>query len=234
MIMMQNALNPIKTTLTLPQLQERIDHCTICRDHPLNGKPLELEPNPVCISSSTAKIAICGQAPGIRVHNTGIPFNDPSGTRLREWLNVSRKEFYDPASFAIIPMGFCFPGYDKHGGDLPPRKECRLTWHDPLFALMPQLELIIAIGSHAQTYHLKRNPVYQDYLLAQSKPLNMTETVMNWRRYLESNQSEGPAVLPLPHPSWRNSGWLKRNPWFESELLPVLRQKIRTYLTTGK
>lgn len=218
-------------TKTLPQLQTQINNCTICRDQPLNGIPMAYEPNPVCISSSTAKIAICGQAPGIRVHNSGIPFNDPSGMRLREWLAVSTQEFYDPDRFAIIPMGFCFPGYDKHGSDLPPRRECRLTWHDQLFDLMPQLELIIAIGSYAQNYHLRRNPVYSDYLQQQPKPLSMTTTVQNWRRYMESNQNIGPAVLPLPHPSWRNSGWLKRNPWFENELLPVLRQKIRPLIT---
>ncbi|WP_439272427.1 uracil-DNA glycosylase family protein [Pseudochrobactrum sp. HB0163] len=224
-----------KATLSaLQQLQSRIDQCRICRDLPLNGKPLPFEPNPVCISSATAKIAICGQAPGIRVHKTGIPFNDPSGARLREWLDVTSEQFYDPSLFAIIPMGFCFPGYDKHGGDLPPRRECRLTWHDNLFALMPQIELIIAIGSHAQTYHLKRNPIYRQYLQTQCKPLNMTETVMNWRRYLESNQNAGPAILPLPHPSWRNSGWLKRTPWFETELLPALRQKVHALLLKEK
>ncbi len=219
-----------KMSADLLELQQQIDKCTICRDRPLNGKKLDHEPNPVCISSATARIAICGQAPGIRVHKTGIPFNDPSGTRLRQWLDVTSEEFYDTERFAIIPMGFCFPGYDKHGGDLPPRRECRLTWHDRLFELMPQIELIIAIGSHAQTYHLNRNPTYRNYLQGQKKPFNMTETVMNWRRYIGSNQNEGPAVLPLPHPSWRNSGWLNRNPWFENELLPVLRQKIRHLL----
>lgn len=216
---------------TLQQLQKQIDRCTICRDEPANGISLVLPPRPVCISSASARIAICGQAPGIRVHNSGIPFNDPSGTRLRQWLNVSSEEFYNKDNFAIIPMGFCFPGYDKHGGDLPPRRECRLTWHDRLFSLMPQIELIIAIGSHAQNYHLKRNATYQQYLQAQPKPQNMTQTVQNWRRFIESNQNDGPAVLPLPHPSWRNSGWLKRNPWFETELLPVLRQKTRNLLT---
>lgn len=215
----------------LQTLQHQINDCRICRDQPLGPRPLDHEPRPVCISSPTARIAICGQAPGIRVHNTGIPFNDPSGVRLRQWLDVTPEEFYDAERFAIIPMGFCFPGYDKHGGDLPPRRECRLTWHDRLFDLMPQIELIIAIGSHAQAYHLTRNPSSLEYLQAQQKPLNMTETVKNWRRFIESNQNDGPAVLPLPHPSWRNSGWLKRNPWFESELLPVLRQKIRPLLS---
>ncbi|WOC17214.1 uracil-DNA glycosylase family protein [Pseudochrobactrum sp. MP213Fo] len=220
--------------LILAQLQQQINVCTLCRDHPLSGKPLDHEPLPVCISSATARIAICGQAPGIRVHKSGIPFNDPSGTRLRQWLDVSCESFYDPDQFAIIPMGFCFPGYDKHGGDLPPRRECRLTWHDRLFSLMPQLELIIAIGSYAQNYHLRRNPVYNEYLQQQAKPLSMTATVQNWRRYSESNQNLGAAVLPLPHPSWRNSGWLKRNPWFETELLPALRQKIHNLLPKGK
>lgn len=218
----------------LAELQQQINSCTICRDHPLNGNPLDHEPHPVCISSTTAKIAICGQAPGIRVHNTGIPFNDPSGTRLREWLDVTSEEFYDSNHFALIPMGFCFPGYDKHGSDLPPRRECRITWHDQVFSLMPQLQFIIAIGSHAQNYHLRRNPTYRDYLQAQPKPVNTTTTVKNWRRYIESNQNTGPEILPLPHPSWRNSGWLKRNLWLEKELLPVLRQKTHQFMAPRK
>ncbi|OYR18979.1 uracil DNA glycosylase superfamily protein [Brucella thiophenivorans] len=181
------------------------------------------EPNPVCIISDTARIAICGQAPGIRVHNTSLPFNDPSGDRLRQWLGTTREEFYDPSLFAIVPMGFCFPGYDKHGGDLPPRRECRLTWHDRVFASMPQLEFILVVGQYSLAYHLP-----------EWRKTSLTETVQNWRSFIETPNAAGRIVLPLPHPSWRNSGWLKRNPWFDAEVVPVLHQKIRRLINPGK
>ena len=176
--------------------------------------PLPDEPNPVCVLSSTARIVICGQAPGIRVHNTGLPFNDPSGVRLRDWLGVDRETFYDPDKFAIVPMGFCFPGYDAHGSDLPPRRECRETWHDRVFRSMPQIELVLTIGQYAQAYHL-----------ASGRRASVTETVLNWRDYFEP--ASGPSILPLPHPSWRNSSWLKKNPWFAQDVLPLLREKVR-------
>jgi uracil-DNA glycosylase len=204
--------------LSLAALSAEIKTCRICRDAPRYGLPLANEPNPVCVVSSTARIVICGQAPGIRVHNTGLPFNDPSGDRLRDWLGVGRDTFYDPNKFAIVPMGFCFPGYDAHGGDLPPRRECRETWHDRVFQSMPQLELILTIGQYAQAYHLGRR-----------RKGSMTDTVLNWREYFEARV--GPSILPLPHPSWRNNVWLTKNPWFAENVLPVLRQKVRNLIS---
>lgn len=201
------------------RLGQSIKACRICRDMPLFPPPLPHEPNPVCILSQTARIAICGQAPGIRVHNTSIPFNDPSGDRLRQWLGTTREEFYDPSHFAIVPMGFCFPGYDRHGGDLPPRRECRQTWHDRVFAAMPQLEFILVIGQYALAYHLP-----------QQRRQNLTETVKDWQHFMKTPNAMDRIVLPLPHPSWRNSGWLKRNPWFEAQLVPALQAKIRDLL----
>ncbi|WP_420959988.1 uracil-DNA glycosylase family protein [Brucella sp. IR073] len=205
------------------RLRDEISQCRVCFDAPRHGKPLPHEPRPVCVMSRTARIAICGQAPGIRVHNTGVPFNDPSGDRLRQWLGVTREEFYDPARFAVIPMGFCFPGYDANGGDLPPRRECREIWHDRVFAGMPQLKLIIAIGQYAQAYHMP------DRLQK-----SLTQTVENWRAFIETPDEAGRIVLPLPHPSWRNSGWLKRNPWFDRELVPELQRLIRELPDNGK
>lgn len=195
-------------------LSSEIKACRICRDAPRYGVPLPDEPNPVCVLSATARIVICGQAPGIRVHNTGLPFNDPSGVRLRDWLGVDRETFYDPDKFAIVPMGFCFPGYDAHGSDLPPRRECRETWHDHVFRSMPQVELVLTIGQYAQAYHL-----------GSRRGASMTETVLNWRDYFEPES--GPSILPLPHPSWRNSSWLKKNLWFAQDVLPLLQEKVR-------
>lgn len=136
---------------------------------------------------------------------------------MREWLGVEPEIFYNRDKFAIVPMGFCFPGYDAHGGDLPPRRECRETWHDQLFAAMPQIELILTIGQYAQAYHLGAR-----------RKSGMTETVRNWREYF--NDQSGPAILPLPHPSWRNSGWLKKNPWFAQDVLPLLRQTVENLI----
>ncbi len=166
--------------------------------------------------SSTARLCICGQAPGTRVHQSGRPFTDPSGDRLRNWMDIDEEVFYDPARLAIIPMGFCFPGLDSKGGDLPPRKECRSLWHDDLFAQMGQLELVIVIGQYAQAYHL-----------GPARKKSLTETVAAWTIYFEAAPKPGkPKVIPLPHPSWRNNAWLKKNPWFDSELLPVLRKEV--------
>ena len=142
-----------------------------------------------------------------------MPFTDRSGDRLRDWLGVDAATFYDPARFAILPMGFCFPGLDAKGGDLPPRRECAPAWRVPLMALMPQIDLVLTIGLYAQAWHLggRRKP-------------SLTDTVQSWRTLWDSGAQ--PRVLPLPHPSWRNSGWLKRNPWFEQELLPFLKAEI--------
>ncbi|CAN7309410.1 uracil-DNA glycosylase family protein [Rhizobium rhizogenes] len=200
----------------LQALRDAIALCRICRDAPMRGEADRLphEPRPVAVLSATARILIAGQAPGLRVHESGLPFNDASGDRLRQWLGVDRDSFYNPDHFAIVPMGFCFPGYDAAGSDLPPRKECAPLWRQKALNAMPQIELVLAIGQYAQAWHL-----------GATRMASMTETVSEWRRYLLTNRS--PAVLPLPHPSWRNSGWLKRNPWFEAELLPVLQERVR-------
>jgi uracil-DNA glycosylase len=201
--------------LDIKKLSAEISACRICRDTPARGADDRLphEPNPVAVLSSTARILIAGQAPGIRVHDSGIPFNDPSGDRLRQWLGVDREAFYDPTRFSIVPMGFCFPGYDAKGGDKPPRRECAPQWRQSVMDAMPQIELILAIGQYAQAWHMPGE-----------RRANLTETVRDWRAIFDG--SSRPQVLPLPHPSWRNSGWLKRNPWFETELLPVLREKV--------
>lgn len=205
-------------SIVLDNLSAAIKTCRICRDNPQYGPALPHEPHPVCVPSPIARIVICGQAPGIRVHNTGIPFNDPSGVRLRDWLGVDSETFYNPDKFAIVPMGFCFPGYDAQGGDLPPRRECRQIWHDRLFAAMPQAKLILTIGQYAQAYHL-----------GSRRKSSMTDTVRNWREYF--NDQCAPAILPLPHPSWRNSGWLKKNPWFAEDVLPALQQTVQNLIS---
>ena len=202
-------------TGSLADLLAEIRACRVCRDAPRYGEALPHEPNPVCVPSSTARICICGQAPGTRVHQSGRPFTDPSGERLRDWMGIGEDVFYDVSRIAIVPMGFCFPGHDRSGGDLPPRRECRSVWHDRLFAAMPQLELIVAIGRYAQDYHMGS--------AAQS---TLTETVRNWRAVHENRPAGRPRILPLPHPSWRNNSWLKKNPWFAAELLPVLRREV--------
>ncbi|MDP9854626.1 uracil-DNA glycosylase family protein [Agrobacterium tumefaciens] len=203
----------------LDGLRSEIARCRLCRDMPLNGMADRLphEPRPVVVMSAKARILIAGQAPGLRVHETGLPFNDASGDRLRQWLNVDRETFYDPDRFAIVPMGFCFPGYDDKGSDLPPRRECAPHWRERVMVAMPQVELILAIGQYAQAFHL-----------GERWRKTMTETVQNWRSYLHANS--GPGIFPLPHPSWRNTGWLKKNPWFAEELLPVLRQHVEMRL----
>ncbi len=202
--------------LSIEGLRQEIAACRICRDNPARGPAYRLphEPRPVVVASSRARILIAGQAPGLRVHQSGLPFDDASGDRLRQWLGVDRDAFYDRDRFAIVPMGFCFPGYDAAGSDLPPRRECAPRWRQQVLDAMPKVELVLAIGQYAQAWHL-----------GPTRMKSMTDTVSSWRRYLLTN--EGPAVLPLPHPSWRNSGWLKRHPWFEAELLPVLQNRVQ-------
>jgi uracil-DNA glycosylase len=208
----------------LEQLLGAIRACRLCREEPC-GAPLPHEPRPVLRVSRTARICICGQAPGTRVHASGTPFSDPSGDRLRQWMGVTPEAFYDVSRVAIVPMGFCFPGLDAKGADLPPRAECAPAWRARLFSLMPQFRLILLVGYHAQRWHLgdRAGP-------------NLTETVARWRDYLEpcgEHATAHPAarVLPLPHPSWRNNAWLKRNPWFEAEVLPYLRGEVRRHLS---
>lgn len=199
----------------VPPLEPTIRGCRICVEEPLQPRPLPHEPRPVLIMSHTARVCIAGQAPGARVHASGKPFDDRSGQRLREWMGVTPDQFYDRERFAIVPMGFCFPGYDANGSDMPPRRECRTTWHDQVFAQMPQIELVLAIGSYSQRYHL-----------GNARMPSMTETVRRWRDHLYRNAP--PAVLPIPHPSWRNTGWLRANPWFEDEVVPALRERVQT------
>jgi uracil-DNA glycosylase len=199
----------------LDRFATRIRACRVCLDAPFKVI-LPHEPRPVLRVSTTAKLLVASQAPGTKVHATGISFNDASGDRLRQWMEISRETFYDTSQVAIVPMGFCFPGQDAKKADLPPRPECRATWHDELFALMPQIETILAIGRYAQDYHFARagRPLPKKILL--------DELIRNWRDFI----GEAPRIIPLPHPSWRNIGWAKRNPWFETEILPMLREAV--------
>jgi uracil-DNA glycosylase len=201
----------------LDALVARIQRCRICRDTP-TGKPLPHEPRPVLRVSTTARLAVCGQAPGTRVHASGMPFTDPSGDRLRAWMGVTPEEFYDVSRVAVVPMGFCFPGQDENGADLPPRRECARQWRDQVFAELPSLELVLLVGHYAQRWHLGE--------LARE---GLTPTVTNWRTVMSS--SARPRFIPLPHPSWRNNAWLKRHPWFEAELIPVLQSEVRRILS---
>ena len=184
-------------------LLDQIRHCTLCAEHLPHGVRPVLQVNP------KAKILIAGQAPGRKVHESGIPFDDASGDRLRDWMGISKETFYNDEQIAILPMGFCYPGTGK-SGDLPPRPECAATWHEEILQQLPNLELILAIGQYAQAYHLP------------NKKKTLTDTVLNWQEYMQENN---PAVLPLPHPSPRNNIWLKRNDWFVSEVIPILKQK---------
>jgi len=200
----------------LDRLLAAIRSCRFCIETP-QGNALPHEPRPVLRASRTARLAVCSQAPGTRVHMSGIPFTDTSGDRLRDWMGVSPQEFYEEGRVAIIPMGFCFPGQDENGADLPPRRECAPLWHRKLFAALPRVDLVLAIGSYAQRFHL-----------GDQAGATLQETMLAWRRHFE--RKGRPRVLPLPHPSWRNNAWLKQNPWFETELLPVLRREVRTLL----
>lgn len=201
----------------LSRLVDEIKSCRHCLEAP-SGAPLPVEPRPVLVASHSAKICIIGQAPGTRVHASGRPFTDPSGDRLRAWLGVSSDEFYNPEMFGIIPMGFCFPGLNDKGADLPPRKECAPKWQADLFERMPQVELKLLVGMYAQKAHLG----------AQRKN-TLTQTVQCWREYVDPANGEQniPMPLPLPHPSWRNNAWLRKNPFFERDVLPFLQAKVK-------
>jgi uracil-DNA glycosylase len=189
----------------LTKLVKDIRSCTLCTEH------LPLGPRPIIQVSSSAKILIVGQAPGSRVHETGIPFNDPSGDRLREWMGIDKEVFYDEKKIALVPMGFCFPGTGK-SGDLPPRPECADTWRVKLLEQLPNIKLTIIVGQYAQAWHLDKGANE-----------NLTETVIAWKSYW-------PKAIPLPHPSPRNNIWLKKNPWFEEEVLPSLKKKVKAVL----
>jgi uracil-DNA glycosylase len=184
----------------LDELLAEIRACRHCAAH------LPFEPRPVVRAASSARLLIISQAPGTRVHETGLSFNDRSGDRLRDWLGLDRESFYDTSRVAIMGMGFCYPGVDAKGGDLPPRPECAPLWHHRLLPHLPVIGLTLLVGSYALTRYLGRGA-------------GMTATVADWERYL-------PRYFPLPHPSWRNTGWLKRNPWFETEALPALRSRV--------
>ncbi len=183
------------------KLLNEIQACRVCARH------LPVEPKPILRAGSAARLLIVGQAPGRRVHETGIPWNDPSGDRLRDWLNLSRKEFYNQNRIAIIPTGLCYPGTGEHG-DLPPRPECAPLWHPRLRQLLPHIRLTLLIGSYAQAFYLK----------AQARR-SLAETVHAYHEYL-------PEFLPLPHPSPRNQRWFKQHPWFEKEVIPFLRKQV--------
>jgi len=189
----------------LPALLQRIRACRLCAAH------LPLGPRPVLRARASARLLIVGQAPGTRVHASGIPWDDPSGERLRAWLGMDRDAFYDEARVAIVPMGFCYPGKGR-SGDLPPRAECAQTWHPQLLPQLPRIELTLLIGQYAQRY-----------FLGTARGDDLTATVRAYRDYL-------PRCLPLPHPSPRNIGWFRRNPWFESEVLPTLRRRVQALL----
>lgn len=189
--------------MTLPDLLTEIRACDACVRH------LPLGPRPVLRASKTAKLLIVGQAPGTRVHETGIPWNDRSGERLRSWLRMDPAVFYDEARVAIVPMGFCYPGVLPNGGDAPPRPECAPLWHARILALLPDIALTLLVGSYAQAHYLGKR---------RSKTL--TETVRRHAEFLEDG------LLPLPHPSWRTTAWERKNPWFGADLLPVLRAKL--------
>lgn len=180
--------------------------CTVCQPH------LDHPVRPILSGESSSVIRIIGQAPGTRVQASGKPFTDPSGDRLRDWMGVSETEFYDARRIAITPMGFCFPGLDAKGGDKPPRKECAPLWQARCGEALPHVKLTLLIGQYAQRWHLG-NQVEK----------TLTDTVKKWRNF-------APLHIALPHPSWRNNAWLKRNPWFENEVLPVLRQRVRMLL----
>lgn len=187
-------------------LLKKIRQCEICAEH------LPLGPRPVVKAHPKSRIAIIGQAPGTKVHASGIPWDDPSGKQLRKWMNVSDEQFYDTQKIAIVPMGFCYPGKGK-SGDLPPRPECAATWHQPLMELLPKLELILLIGTYAQSYYL-----------GDQAEKNLTETVRNFKAYL-------PRYFVLPHPSPRNRFWLSKNPWFLESVIPQLQKQVGRILT---
>lgn len=196
---------PTKTEV-FNALLARVRACRLCED------ALPLGPHPVVKGKQTAKLLIIGQAPGTRVHETGIPWNDRSGNQLREWLAVDNETFYDEARIAIMPMGFCYPGVDPRGGDNPPRPECAEAWHETLLAHLESVELTLLVGMYAQARYLGKD-----------KKRTLTATVAAWREY-------EPKFLPLPHPSWRNLHWRRKNPWFETDIIPELRTRVHALL----
>ena len=192
---------------TIETFFREIRACTYCAEN------LPMGPRPVVRGSASARVCIIGQAPGVRVHRSGVPWDDPSGKRLRGWLGVNDHTFYGETRFAINPIGFCYPGTMENGGDYPPRKECAPLWHAPVIDALENVELTLLVGSYAQAYYLGK-----------SHRKTMTETVRSWRDY-------GPDILPTPHPSWRTTGWQKKNPWFDDEILPEIRRRVKALIT---
>ena len=192
--------------MTLDALLHDIRACRACAGE------LPHEPRPVVRVTADTRLLICGQAPGRRVHESGMPFTDPSGDRLRDWMGVDWDTFYGHGAIGVAAMAFCFPGTNPKGGDYPPAKRCAELWRPGLLAALPKVELTLLVGSYAQSW-----------ALGERAKASMTDTVRAWREYL-------PAALPLPHPSWRNSGWLKRNPWFEDEVTPYLQARVADML----
>ncbi len=190
-------------------LLSEVRTCRACADH------LPLGPRPVVRMAPSARVLIIGQAPGTKVHESGIPWNDPSGDRLRAWLDMDRETFYDESRIAIMPMGFCYPGRLPRGGDAPPRPECAPLWHERLKEMLGSIQLILLVGGYAQAHYL-----------GDRARGTLTETVASWREYL-------PRYVVLPHPSWRNTAWIRRNPWFERDLIPVLRSLVASALNGG-
>ena len=192
----------------MDELKRALSNCQICAAR-FGATATAHAPRPVVWFAPEARILVAGQAPGMRVHKSGRPFSDPSGDRLRDWMAVDEATFYDRSRTAIVPMAFCFPGYDAKGSDLPPPKICSETWHARVMAGLGRVRLTLLVGGYAHRWHLGRRG-------------SVTETVAAWREY------EG--VFPLPHPSWRNTAWLKKNPWFAQELLPALRARVKDVL----
>jgi len=187
-------------------LIDEVRACTVC------AEALAAGPRPIVQFGPRSRLVIIGQAPGSKVHRSGVPWQDDSGERMRAWTGLSAEEFYDPDKVALMPMGFCYPGKGK-GGDLPPRRECAPLWHERVLATMPQCRLTLLVGSYAQAHYLKSK--------------NLTETVKAFRTH-------GPARFPLPHPAWRSAIWIRRNPWFETDVLPALRAAVRKALRRSR
>ena len=200
---------PDDSPALVPPLVEEIRACRVCAARFAATRTAH-RPRPVAWFRPGARLLVAGQAPGMRVHESGRPFDDRSGDRLRDWMGIDRETFYDLTRVAVVPMAFCFPGYDAKGSDLPPPPICAEFWHERAMAALPGIRLKLLIGAHAHRWHLGGR-------------MGVTERVMGWRDHL-------PDVLPLPHPSWRNTAWLRRNPWFEDALLPVLRLKVQEAL----
>lgn len=193
--------------MTFSGLLAQIRACDTCTAH------LRHCPRPLLQADPRARILVAGQAPGIRAHNSGVPFDDPSGDRLRGWMDIDKADFYDASKVAIVPMGFCYPGTGR-SGDLAPRAECAAQWRTRLLAKLPDIQITLVIGQYAQEYHLPANP-----------HANLTQTVRAWRDFW-------PRALPLPHPSPRNNRWLRQNPWFEAEVLPQLSRSVAAALSS--